>query len=30
VWRLMTGIARIVDPLVDKNGFFPYHLFRAQ
>nr|TKW24235.1 hypothetical protein SEVIR_3G039300v2 [Setaria viridis] len=30
VWRLMTGIAKIVDPLTDKNGFFPYHLFRAQ
>ncbi|PUZ64044.1 hypothetical protein GQ55_3G112600 [Panicum hallii var. hallii] len=30
VWRLMTGIARMVEPLTDKNGFFPYHLFRAQ
>ncbi|AQK42166.1 Tudor/PWWP/MBT superfamily protein [Zea mays] len=30
VWRLMTGIAKLVEPLTDKNGFFPYHLFRAQ
>uniref|UniRef100_A0A804QR15 PWWP domain-containing protein n=1 Tax=Zea mays TaxID=4577 RepID=A0A804QR15_MAIZE len=30
VWRLMTGIAKMVEPLTDKNGFFPYHLFRAQ
>jgi len=30
VWRLMTGIARMVEPLTDKNGFFPYHLFLAQ
>ncbi|OEL35285.1 hypothetical protein BAE44_0003697 [Dichanthelium oligosanthes] len=30
VWRLMTGIAKMVDPLTDKNGYFPYHLFRAQ
>ncbi|KAG2624628.1 hypothetical protein PVAP13_3KG149727 [Panicum virgatum] len=30
VWRLMTGIARMVEPLTDRNGFFPYHLFRAQ
>ncbi|XP_066361836.1 PWWP domain-containing protein 1-like isoform X1 [Miscanthus floridulus] len=29
-WRLMTGIAKMVEPLTDKNGFFPYHLFRAQ
>ncbi|CAN6349722.1 unnamed protein product [Urochloa humidicola] len=30
VWRLMTGIAKMVEPLTDKKGFFPYHLFRAQ
>ena len=30
VWRLMTGIARMVEPLTDRNGFFPYHLFLAQ
>ncbi|KAF8725878.1 hypothetical protein HU200_020444 [Digitaria exilis] len=30
VWRLMTGIAKIVEPLTDRNGYFPYHLFRAQ
>ncbi|TVU17818.1 hypothetical protein EJB05_33875, partial [Eragrostis curvula] len=29
VWRVMTGIAKMVEPLTDKNGFFPYHLFRA-
>ncbi|GJM94604.1 hypothetical protein PR202_ga11266 [Eleusine coracana subsp. coracana] len=27
VWRVMTGIAKLVEPLTDKNGFFPYHLF---
>uniref|UniRef100_A0A0A9DYE6 Uncharacterized protein n=1 Tax=Arundo donax TaxID=35708 RepID=A0A0A9DYE6_ARUDO len=27
--RVMTGIAKMVEPLTDKNGFFPYHLFRA-
>ncbi|XP_062179644.1 PWWP domain-containing protein 1-like isoform X2 [Phragmites australis] len=26
--RVMTGIAKMVEPLTDKNGFFPYHLFR--
>lgn len=30
LWRVMTGIAKMVEPLTDKNGFFPYHLFRAQ
>lgn len=29
VWRVMTGIAKLVEPLTDKNGFFPYHLFRT-
>ncbi|KAL6608210.1 hypothetical protein ACP70R_041273 [Stipagrostis hirtigluma subsp. patula] len=27
--RVMTGIAKMVEPLTDKNGFFPYHLFRT-
>jgi DNA (cytosine-5)-methyltransferase 3A len=27
VWRVMTRIAELVEPLTDKNGFFPYHLF---
>ncbi|KAL6840931.1 hypothetical protein ACP4OV_029191 [Aristida adscensionis] len=27
--RVMTGIAKMVEPLTDKNGFFPYHLFRS-
>ncbi|KAJ1261623.1 hypothetical protein BS78_09G044600 [Paspalum vaginatum] len=30
VWRLMTGIAKMVEPLTDKNGNFPYHLFSSQ
>ncbi|KAG8084701.1 hypothetical protein GUJ93_ZPchr0010g10406 [Zizania palustris] len=26
--RIMLGIAKLVEPLTDKNGNFPYHLFR--
>jgi DNA (cytosine-5)-methyltransferase 3A len=25
--RVMLGIAKLVEPLMDKNGNFPYHLF---
>lgn len=27
--RVMLGIAKLVEPLTDKNGNFPYHLFRS-
>jgi DNA (cytosine-5)-methyltransferase 3A len=25
--RVMLGIAKLVEPLMDKNGNFPYHIF---
>lgn len=27
--RVMLGMAKLVEPLMDKNGNFPYHLFRS-
>lgn len=29
-WRLMTGIAKMVEPLTGKDGYFPYHLFSGR
>ncbi|KAF0925666.1 hypothetical protein E2562_017234 [Oryza meyeriana var. granulata] len=29
VMRIMRGIAKLVEPLTDKNGNFPYHLFSS-